>query len=58
MDLFEQYDQLPPEVQEVINNHAETNDFQACEDLIRDLNKLGYTCSYSLDCVPYDLKKI
>ena len=59
MDLFEIYETLPMEVQEVINNFSEKdNDYENCAKLVEELNAVGYTCDYGLDASPYDLKQI
>ena len=50
-DLFETYETLPKEVQEIINDNN-------CQDLIEALERVGYTCDYGLDASPYDLKKL
>lgn len=63
IDLFETPDLIPKEVQKVLNKHEKgwhkkKDGYQACADLIADLNKIGYTCDYGLDASPYHLKKI
>jgi hypothetical protein len=59
MDLFEQYQTLPQEVQQVLEKYSnDDNDYSNCENLIKDLNDIGYTCDYGLDGVPFDLQKI
>ena len=62
VDLFEHLDQLPQEVLDVLEKHSETWDdkdgYQACSDLVDDLEKVGYTCDYGLSAEPYDLRKI
>ena len=59
MDLFEIYETLPMEVQEVINNFSEKdNDYDNCAQLVEELEAVGYTCDYGLDASPYDLKQI
>lgn len=58
-DLFESYETLPMNVQEVLSKHSEMeNDYQSCDELIKDLNEVGYTCDYGLDGIPYELKKL
>ncbi len=58
MDLFEQFETLPQEVQDVLNEYwfAE-NDYDTCMDLVEHLEKVGYTCDYGLDAVPFNLRK-
>jgi len=60
-DLFEHLEQLPLELTHTINrvedNHnGATKDF--CEELVIELNKIGYTCDYGLDFQPYNLQKL
>ncbi len=58
-DLFEHYEDLPIEVQKVIDNfNAKGNSYDNCNELIDELNKVGYTCEYGLDASPYNLRKI
>lgn len=62
IDLFENHDDLPQEVKDVMEKHGATwedkEPYKACRDLIKDLEKIGYTCEYGLDGVPQGLKKI
>ena len=59
MDLFETPELLPKEVQDIIEKHSEMDTtYENCNTLIQDLEKVGYTCDYGLDGVPYELKKI
>lgn len=58
-DLFQQYEILPKNVQKILSkydDHDET--YTNCEKLIKQLNKVGYTCEYYLNAVPYNLKKL
>ena len=32
--------------------------YNTCSELVSELEKIGYTCQYGLDAIPYDLKKI
>lgn len=59
MDLFETPELLPKEVQDIINNFNEKEQsYDNCSKLVEDLEKVGYTCDYGLDGVPYDLKEM
>ena len=59
IDLFEHYETLPIEVREVLEKHNnDDNTYENCRKLVEDLEKVGYTCDYYLDGIPYDLKKI
>jgi len=59
MDLFEQYETLPAEVNDIIADfdHLEQS-YNNCAKLVEELNKVGYTCEYGLDAIPYGLRKI
>jgi len=44
------YDDLPKEVQEVLNLHSiDGSDYEACQKIITELEKIGYTADYGLD---------
>jgi hypothetical protein len=58
IDLFEHYEDLPQEVQDVIDKHGEPNGYEGCKKLIADLELIGYTCDYDLSATPYGLRKI
>ena len=60
VDLFDlPYDELPIELQEVLNKYSDMDDtYENCANLVDDLNNIGYTCDYYLDAVPYNLRKI
>jgi hypothetical protein len=59
IDLFEYYETLPQEVQDIIEKYYDgVNTYDNCAKLIVELEKVGYTCDYGLDACPYGLKKI
>jgi hypothetical protein len=58
LDLFEHLDQLPQNVLDVLNRYSNGESYQDCANLITDLNKIGYTCEYYLDAVPFGLRKL
>lgn len=59
MDLFEQYEKLPQNVQDVLSKHSEGDStYDSCEALKSDLEVVGYTCDYGLDASPFNLKLI
>lgn len=59
MDLFETPELLPKEVQDIINNFNEKElSYENCQRLVEDLEKVGYTCEYGLDGVPFDLEEM
>lgn len=59
IDLFEHYETLPQEVQDVLYKYCDGDgSYKKCRNLIKALEPLGYTCSYGLDAEPYGLRKI
>lgn len=59
MDLFETPEVLPQEVINILQKfESEDNTYENCENLIDELNAVGYTCDFGLDAVPYQLQKI
>ena len=57
MDLFEHYETLPQEVQDIIATF-EDETYDECERLLKELEAHGYTFEYYLDASPYNLTKI
>lgn len=58
-DLFEQYENLPQNVQKLIDEHqASDQDYKDAEKLKTSLEAIGYTCEYGLDSIPMNLRKI
>ena len=58
-DLFDRYEELPDEVQEVLDEYAEDEpDASNIEDMRGRLNALGYDFEYGLDYSPYGLRKM
>jgi len=59
MDLFEQHETLPIEVQAILNRHLDgDNTYEQCASLVAELEAVGYTCEYGLDAEPYELRKL
>lgn len=61
VDLFEDYDDIPKNVQKVLDKHSaafEDGDYRDLEKAHKDLLKIGYTFEYDLDGQAYDLRKI
>lgn len=61
VDLFEDYDDIPENVQKVLDKHSaafEDGDYRDLEKAHKDLQKIGYTFEYGLDGQAYDLRKI
>ena len=57
-DLFEHYETLPQEVQDLILTITDEFDYEDCKQMVLSLNDLGYTCEYGLDAEPFNLQKI
>jgi hypothetical protein len=61
INLFEQYDQIPPILQKVLNKHKDafkTGGFSKLKKALREVEKIGYTFEYGLDGIAYELKPI
>ena len=59
IDLFEDFDNLPSDVQAIIMKFEDSEqDYNTCQDLVDALEEVGYTCEYGLTAVPYNLRKI
>lgn len=61
VDLFEDYDNIPPKVQKILDKYEE--DFQdgnyaGLEKALKEMNQIGFTFDYYLDGQAYDLRKI
>lgn len=55
MDLFEHYETLPQEVQDLILTITDEFDYEDCKQMVLSLNELGYTCEYGLDAQLFNL---
>ena len=59
VDLFEDYDDIPDNVQEILQKYDfEDADYRTLEKAKKDVETVGYTFEYSLDGTAYDLRKI
>lgn len=60
VDLFQYYEGLPDEVQDVLLtwDDSETDTWGQAERIIKELNKLGYNAEYAMSGELYDLKTI
>jgi hypothetical protein len=61
IDLFEDYENIPNDVQEILDNYQEAfedGDYRGLKMAHDELNKIGYTFEYYLDGQAYDLRKI
>lgn len=59
-DLFEHLDELPENVRQILERFAEldSDSYNDCGNLVKELNAVGYTCDYYLDGVPFNLRKL
>ena len=61
VDLFKDYDDIPSNVQEVLDNYSdafEDGDYRELEKANKELGKIGYTFEYGLDGQAYNLRKV
>ena len=58
IDLFEQYEKLPQKLRAILDKFGECGTYDRCNQLLKKVEKLGYTFEYGLDASPYNLKKI
>jgi hypothetical protein len=58
-DLFKTPELLPQEVRDILAKYEEMGtSYDTCNNLIKELEQVGYTCDYGLDAIPYELTKI
>lgn len=58
-DLFDNYDNLPLKIKEIIHNfNTKSNTYETCKELVSELEIHGYTCEYGLDAEPHSLRKL
>lgn len=64
VDLFEDQESLPKNVQKVIDYYSQKieegdgNGYLLCKEFLHKMESLGYTFDYGLDGVPYGLEKL
>jgi len=50
---------LPIEVTNILGDFFDKeNTYENCEQLVKELNSVGYTIDYGLDAEPHDLRKL
>lgn len=61
-DLFECFDDLPSELQEIIAYYDRDGEsslcYPDCEAFLESVQSLGYTFDYGLDGIPFGLRKM
>jgi hypothetical protein len=61
IDLFEDYDNIPANVQKVLDKYEDAfvdGDYRELEKALKALNKIGYTFEYDLNGIAYGLRPI
>jgi hypothetical protein len=61
VDLFEDYENIPDELQEILDEYQdafEDGDYEGLAKALKEANAIGYTFEYYLDGQAYDLRKI
>jgi hypothetical protein len=61
IDLFEDYENIPANVQSILDNHEDAfmdGDYKELQKALTQLKKIGYTFEYDLDGQAYDLRPI
>lgn len=59
MDLFDNYENLPTEVIAILEKFSsKINNYKNCENLITELEKIGYSCEYDLSGELFNLIKL
>jgi len=59
LDLFDFPKLIPFKVQEILDTFTfDDNSYETCDELVKSLESIGYTCDYGLDAIPYELKKL
>jgi hypothetical protein len=59
VDLFDTPELWSPELYEVITKFSEMDEtYRNCENLVNELETIGYTCDYYLDAIPHNLRKL
>jgi hypothetical protein len=57
-DLFNYYENLPKNLLDILNKYQEEDlNYITIEKMLKEVNSIGYTFEYYLDCIPYNLQK-
>ena len=58
MDLFENYDQQPKILSDILNQYdLENMTYKNCKEMLQKVNEIGYTFEYGLDAQPFNIQK-
>lgn len=59
MDLFEHYETLPQNVQDVLKKYEDWDaTYEECRAMLIDMEAVGYTFEYYLDAEPFNLRRM
>ncbi len=58
MDLFENYEKQPKELQAITSKMTEGMNYFELEKVLKECKAIGYTFEYDLSATPYDLTKM
>lgn len=58
-DLFDHYENLPKNLLDILHKYQDNEDLNyiTIEQMLKEVNEIGYTFEYYLDCIPYNLQK-
>lgn len=57
-DLFDSWEELPENIQAIIEKYGDCPDYTECKEMEKELKKHGYTFDVGMDSIPYNLRKI
>ncbi len=58
-DLFETPEKIPQKVNKILDKYREGDyTYTDCEELQKELQKVGFTIDYYLDAIPYNLREV
>ena len=62
-DLFEHYDEMPPQLKGVVSKWMDIDEidgltYNQCEQFLNEVNAIGYTFEYGLCAEPFGLCRV
>lgn len=58
IDLFEKFEELPEELQNILTKYEDINTYNECNDMLKECEVIGYTFDYYFNAEPYNLRKM
>ena len=63
IDLFEHYDEMPPQLKGVVSKWMDIDEidgltYNQCEQFLNEVNAIGYTFEYGLCAEPFGLCRV